>query len=196
MKNFKKVLVVIILAAIAVGYYFYLSKRPNVDTTDKVVQKSKIEKILSEDAKTVTKTPKACVKYYSEIIECLYNEEHSDEEIKSLGTKARDIFDTELNNNNPDETYLVDLNSEVLEYSKAGRIVMSYTVDSSDEVQYYTEGEKEYAIVNASYTLREKDAFTKANEEYILRKDEEGQWKILGWRIANNEDSNDQKENE
>lgn len=151
---------------------------------------------MAKDISLVTKTPKSAVKFYSEIIECLYNESPSDEEINQLGTKARAVLDEELNNNNPTENYLIELNKDVLEYSKSNRIIISYTVDATDDVKYYTQDNKEYAVVNATYTLRETDTFTKANEEYILRKDEEGYWKILGWRISSNGTTDDKNDNE
>lgn len=196
MKKYRKIIVIVILAGLALGYYFYLSNRPAVDPTDKVINATKIDKILDKDISSVTNTPKSAVKFYSEILECLYNESPSDEQITQLGTKARLILDEELNNNNPTENYLIELNKDVLEYSKANRIIVSYTVDSTDDVQYYTQDNKEYAVVKATYTLRETETFTKSNEEYILRKDEEGYWKILGWRITSKDISDDKNDNE
>lgn len=196
MKKNQKIFVIFILAILALAYYFYLSNKPEVDPTDKVVKATKIDNVLAKDISLVTKTPKSAVKFYSEIIECLYNESPSDEEINQLGTKARAVLDEELNNNNPTENYLIELNKDVLEYSKSNRIIISYTVDATDDVKYYTQDNKEYAVVNATYTLRETDTFTKANEEYILRKDEEGYWKILGWRISSNGTTDDKNDNE
>lgn len=196
MKNLKNIIILVVLAAIAIGYYFYLSHRPSTDPTDQAVNTTKIEETLAKDIKKSTNTPKSTVKFYSTILECLYNEEPSDEDIISLGNKARELFDEELLNNNPQEKYFNALSEDVGEYSKAKRIVMSYAVESSDDVEYYTEEDKEYAIVNASYTLRETEDFTKANEEYILRKDEEGNWKILGWRLAKNTVTDDQNSDE
>lgn len=196
MKKYKSMIIIVILAALALVYYFYLSNRPTADTVDKVKKTTKIEDVLAKDISTVTNTPKSAVKFYSEVLECLYNEAPKDEQITDLGIKAREVMDEELINSNPKEGYLIDLSADVSEYSKANRIILSYVVESSDEVEYYTENDKEYAIVNASYTLRETENFSKTNEEYILRKDEEGYWKILGWRIAEQIVTEDQDNNE
>lgn len=196
MKKYKSMIIIVILAALALVYYFYLSNRPTADTVDKVKKTTKIEDVLAKDISTVTNTPKSAVKFYSEVLECLYNETPKDEQITDLGIKAREVMDEELINSNPKEGYLIDLSADVSEYSKANRIILSYVVESSDEVEYYTENDKEYAIVNASYTLRETENFSKTNEEYILRKDEEGYWKILGWRIAEQVVTEDQDNNE
>lgn len=196
MKKYKSMIIIVVLAALALVYYFYLSNRPTADTVDKVKKTTKIEDVLAKDISTVTNTPKSAVKFYSEVLECLYNEAPKDEQITALGIKAREVMDEELINSNPKEGYLIDLSADVSEYSKANRIILSYVVESSDEVEYYTENDKEYAIVNASYTLRETENFSKTNEEYILRKDEEGYWKILGWRIAEQVVTEDQDNNE
>jgi hypothetical protein len=73
---------------------------------------------------------------------------------------------------------------------------MGYAIESGDEVEYYTEEDVEYAVVNSSYTLRETETFTKTNEEYILRKDENGYWKILGWRVATQAVTDDENDDE
>lgn len=195
MKNNKKIIIIVILAMVGVGYYFYLSNKPS-STTEKVVKTSKLDDILTEDISSVTNTPKSTVKFYSEILNYLYNEGPDEEQITELGKKAREVMDIELIENNPEETYFVELDTDVSEYAQARRIIMGYAIDSSDEVEYYTEENREYAVVNATYTLRESDTFTKANEEYILRKDEEGYWKILGWRIAEQAVTEDQNNNE
>jgi hypothetical protein len=196
MKRYKNVIILCVLAAMAIGYYFYLANRPGTDPTDKAAVTTKIQDTLSKDVKTITNTPRSAVKFYSIILQCLYNEVPSDAEIAALGNKARELLDEELVKNNPEASYFNDLNAELNEYSEAKRIVMSYAVESGDDVEYYTEADREYAIVNASYTLRETEDFTKTNEEYILRKDEEGYWKILGWRVAVQAVADDQNEDE
>lgn len=189
-------MILCILAVAIVGYYFYLSNRTTKDPTDKAAKTTKIEDVLAKDATKVTNTPREAVKFYSTILLCLYNESPNEEEIAALGDKAREVLDAELISNNPKETYLEDLRTEIGEYSKAKRIVMSYVVESSEDVKYYTEQEKEYAIVNTTYTLRETETFTRTSEEYILRKDEEGYWKILGWRIATKAVADDENNDE
>lgn len=196
MKKFKNVFILCIFAALIIGYYFYISNRTANDPTDKAAKTTKIEDTLAKDVDTVSNTPRSTVKFYSIILQCLYNESPSDEEVTALGEKARELLDEELIANNPDASYLDDLRAETNEYSKAKRIVMGYAIESGDEVEYYTEEDVEYAVVNSSYTLRETETFTKTNEEYILRKDENGYWKILGWRVAIQAVTDDENDDE
>lgn len=196
MKKNKNMIIICIFAVAIIGYYFYLSNKPMKDPTDKATNTTKIEDTITQDVATVTNTPRGAVKFYSTILECLYNEAPSDEEITRLADKSRELLDDELLNNNPKTSYIEDLKAEISDYSKSKRIIMSYAVESGDEVEYYTEEGKEYAIVNASYTLRETEDFMKTNEEYILRKDEKGYWKILGWRVATKAVTDDQNDDE
>ncbi|MFA9377696.1 MAG: DUF6715 family protein [Lachnotalea sp.] len=187
MKKLKNVFILGVFAALIVGYYFHLSNRTTSDPTDQAAVTTAIEDAIAKDATIVMNTPRATIKFYSTILDCLYNEEPSNEQILALGEKVRELFDQELLDSNPEKSYLDALNTDTGEYAKAKRILMGFAIESGDDVEYYTEEDVEYAIVNASYTLRETDTFTKSNEEYILRKDENGYWKILGWRVVADE---------
>ena len=55
------------------------------------------------------------------------------------------------------------------------------TVSESNEIEYKTVKKRECAYVTASYFVREGKSFTRTYQEYILRKDGKGNWKILGY---------------
>lgn len=194
MKKFKNVIIICFLAVLIIGYYYYLSNKNQPDAANKTVETSKIDETLASDISTEMKTPRSTVKFYTEVVECFYNESPTDDQIEQLGNKARELFDDELLENNSEDDYFGDLKTEIDEYAESRRIVMSSEIGSSEDVEYYTENDKEYATIYASYTLRETEVFTKSNEEYILRKDDEGNWKILGWRLTANEVSDDEED--
>lgn len=186
MKKYKNIIVIVILAALAIGYYYYLANRPGKTAQDRPVEVTKIEKVLDKTIESACKTPREVVKYYSEIIQCLYNEEPTEEDITNLGSKARELFDEELLANNTEKDYFGDLTKELDEYKSTKKIIVSYVIEKSQDIELYTQDSKEYALVNTSYTLRDTKVFTKVNEEYMLRKDDNGYWKILGWRVSAN----------
>ena len=47
---------------------------------------------------------------------------------------------------------------------------------------------EKYSEVNCVYYLKGDEGTTKVSEEYVLRKDDEGKWKILYWKLADKED--------
>lgn len=185
----------ILVGIIVVGAFYYMISHQSDGKTEDV-ETTELDQVLNKDINTVMTTPREVVNFYSSIVKCYYNEELTEEDIKAVGTQARALFDEELLENNPEDVFFSDLTEEILEYNEAKRIIFNYNVESGEKVEYYTEEEREYALVNASYTLKESSNFTKANEEYMVRKDEEGNWKILGWKLADKEVSEESSENE
>lgn len=50
----------------------------------------------------------------------------------------------------------------------------------------------ECAYVTASYFVKGKDGYTKTYQQYVLRQDEDGKWKILAYEVVKgNGDSTD-----
>lgn len=193
MKNFKNVFVLLALVLLGVAFYINFSYKQSHETINRKGNSSKINMVLEKESSELKENPIAIVEFYSELLQCLYNEKPSDKEIQKLGLKAREILDEELKQNNPEENYLKGLSTDVLLYQKANRVILSYTIDSNNDTHFYTQEEKEYAVVKATYTIREVDTFTKTKEEYILRKDEQGNWNILGWRVDPQSDFDDPK---
>ena len=65
MSKAKKPMIFIILAALIVGYYFYLSNR-KVDNNDSIAKKTPLTEITDRDLdKNYPGTPKSVVTYYS-----------------------------------------------------------------------------------------------------------------------------------
>ena len=44
--------------------------------------------------------------------------------------------------------------------------------------------ENHFAKIIASYTMKEASDYKKTYEEFLLREDENGRWKIVGWRLT------------
>lgn len=186
MEKYKNIIAIVIMGVLVVGYFYYLNNKDvnKGGEEEVVVELTEIENVLETDITSAMKTPREAVKFYSSIMKCYYNESPTEEHVEQLGKKAKELFDDELAETNQDGAYLSNLQKEVETFAEARKKVMSYTVQSSSDVEYYREDKREYAIVLASYTFRETEIFEKSNEEYILRKDDEGNWKILGWRLT------------
>ena len=50
------------------------------------------------------------------------------------------------------------------------------------DVEFQTIDGAECACVTASYFVRDDEGYSKTAQEYILRKDQEGKWKILAFQ--------------
>ena len=73
--------------------------------------------------------------------------------------------------------------AEVDDYHAKNKTINNASVCSSNEVEFMTKDDREYAYVTASYFLRDKEGFTKSNQNYILRKDDSDHWKILAFEL-------------
>lgn len=182
-KSSKKTIVVmtIFLIVIVISYYFIrTSTKPLIKIgTDNATE---YDKLLAKDIENnYPSSPREIVKLYNRIMKCLYNQDLKDEEIDKLSEVLRALLDEELLNNNPNETFLIDLKSEITTYRKASRTIINYTVQGNKDVSYWEKNEEDLASVVSSISLKENSDYTKVFHKYILRQDNDGKWKILGW---------------
>lgn len=191
MKKMKYVIIGAICICIVVGYYAYLSYR---DNSPKEEELTEVQKIILKDLSgdSYPATPREVVKFYNRIVACLYNEEFTDEELHKLTDQARCLMDEELADNNPSEQYFLRVQAEVDSYHEAKRTISNVTVCDSNDVETTTMDGRECAYVTASYLIRETGKIIKSNQNYILRKDEEGKWKILAFELIEGDPTEDE----
>lgn len=182
MKRIRVAVIGIICIALVVGYYYHLSnKNTSSDASDLTEVQKVTLKNLNGDAYPAT--PREVIKLYNRIMCCYYNEEYTEEEFQKLADQALALMDEELLANNPPEQYYLRVQADVDTYHEKGRTINNASVCDSNEVKFATIGEDECAYVSASYFVRDDDGFTKSNQNYVLRKNEEEQWKILAFEL-------------
>jgi hypothetical protein len=192
-KSTKKTIIVmfIFLIVIVISYYF-------IRTSTKPLFKmgtdndTEYEKLLAKDIKNnYPFSPREVIKLYSRITKCLYNQDLKDEEIDKLSEVLLVLLDDELLINNPKDTFLIDLKSEITTYRKASRTIINYTVQSNADINYWEKNEQSLSSVVSSISLKEGSDYTKVYQKYILRNENDGQWKILGWEPTKEIDLNE-----
>ena len=132
-------------------------------------------------------SPKEVLKYFFEITTCLYNEKLSEEDVNALALKVQELFDDELIANNPQEEYLTELKSEIASFQTSNSQILNYSTSSSVDVDYFEEDGCSFARIYGTYYLQVQKNLKSLEEVFLLRKDEEGHWKLYGWQpIENN----------
>ncbi len=183
-KTIKIVIIGLVLAAIILGYYYYLSNR-NREAKEETVQISTVQNVLMRDLENYyPPTPKEVITYYSEISKCFYNEEYTDEELEQLAFKIMELYDDELIENNPDDDYLQALREDIIGMKTEKYTITGFQVSASTDVDFYTDDGREYASLYCTYNLFQGKQSVSSVEKFVLRKDEDGHWKILGWELA------------
>ena len=74
--------------------------------------------------------------------------------------------------------------SEISDYKKKEVTISSYVAPMSTDVEYYSKDGDEMAQLYCTYTLRQGRTKQDVEEVFILRKDDNSRWKILGWDIV------------
>lgn len=185
-KGTKGMILLVVLVCLILGYYFYLSNgdRPELEETDAEIM-TMTQKALGRNLETnYPPTPKEVVKYFSEITQCFYNEEHDDEELKALGLQMRGIYDDELIANQTEEEYLDLLKKDIDEYKANGRTISSYSPSASVDVEMFSQDGYEWARLYCVYDIKQDSLLYQTTLCFILRKDENDHYKIYGWKKA------------
>ncbi len=186
MKKMKYVIIGVLIVGLVVGYYAYYTHEKS---KKEEVELSEVQKIILKDlsGKSYPATPREVVKFYNRIIACYYNEEFTEEELHQLTDQARALMDNELADNNPSEQYYQRVAGEVQSYRDDKLTITNVNISDSNDIQTIELDGKDCAYVNASYLVRKGSELVKTNQSYILRKDDEGKWRILAFELVEGE---------
>ena len=183
------IIMIIVAAALIAGYVFMTTQRGKEREqsleTETAKEMTAVQKIIAEAPyKEYPATPVQVVKYYNEITKCFYNEKYSDQELTSLSMLSRTLFDQELKDQQSDVDYLVALQADIEVFKASNITIYDSVVSPSTEVEYFTHDGYDCARLYSTYTLKSGTVYQSTKEVYILRKDEEGRWKILGFDMV------------
>lgn len=181
MKKVRIVIIAVVLVGLVCGGFYYMSSKKDVSVENKT-ELTTLDKLILKDLESnYPSTPRAVVKLYNQIITCYYSSEFKDDEFEKLVDQALLLFDDELKAKNPKDEYMKTLSNEIEEYKTKDKTISQTAVCSSNDVLYRNDNGDEIAYVNASYFIKEGKDHVKTYEQYVLRKDEKGNWKILGY---------------
>lgn len=184
-KHIKTLIIGCILAALVIGFYYYLSNRTDKESAQDTETVTHTQQVLLRNLDTnYPPTPKEVVKYFCEISQCFYNEEHTDEEIEQLGLQIQKLYDEELIANQTQDEYIQNLISEVANMKKNDMVISSYSTSASTDVEEFTEDGYKWARLYCTFSVRKGTKLVNSNERFLLRKDDNGHWKIYGWELA------------
>lgn len=180
----KIVIIGIVLAALVVGYFYYLSNRGK-ETQEEVVLSTKVQTVLMRDLdKNYPPSPKEVVKYFNEISQCFYSENYTEDELYDLAIKIQGIYDDELIANKTEEEYINDLKDDIAQMKQADCAILSYQISASTDVEFFVEDGDSCARLYCNYSIRQGTGAFSEMYVFILRQDEDKHWKILGWDMS------------
>lgn len=175
----------IVLVAIVVGYAFHINRKSAQDA-EIAVESTAVQKVLMRDLeRNYPPTSKEVVKYFAEITKCFYNEDYTDEELEQMALKIQGIYDAELIENKSQEDYMTDLRSEIADWKKNGYTISSYVLSASVDVEEFVENGYSCERLYCTFNVKQgTNGTVRSMEQFVLRKDDDGHWKILGWDLV------------
>lgn len=194
MKNAKYVIIgIACICLICAGFYFYSQNNREVEK-----DLTEIEKVIVKDLdNSYPKTPREVVKFYNRIVKCYYGDEPTEVQLGKLVDQMRCLLDDDLLLVNSRDEYYNSVVTDIAQYKEEKKSVVSTDVCDSNDVFYITddkdgENEKdELAYVNASYFVNVDGRFGYTYQQFVLRQDENGRWKILTFYEVEGEESDD-----
>jgi len=186
----KATILISLMVALIIGYYCYLSYRNSHINSQAAAEEVALEMTDTQELlarakyKEYPTTPAQVVKYYNEITTCFYNDEHTDEELRALADLSRSLYDSELVAHQSMDDYMEKLKLDIEVFAAGNIRVYDSTVTPATDVEFFSHNGYECAKLNSTYTLKSGTNYETTVEVYILRKDEDGHWKIFGFALA------------
>ena len=182
MKSVKIIIIAILCVTLICGGY-YLFSQNNVVSEQSLTE---VEKVLVKDLKKdYPKTPREVIKFYNRIVKCYYGEKLSNRELQDMTEQMLCLLDEDLLVVNPSDEYFKSVVADINAYSRENKRIVNTDVCDSNDVIYVDDvkdGANEVdklAYVNASYFINTDGKFTNTYQQFVLRQDEDGCWKIL-----------------
>ena len=185
MKKAVRILAITLIVAFGVVYFAFIADRGTEPKPAIMETNDEVSKLIVRNLDTdYPNSPREVARFYSRIMQSYYALDYTEEELIKLVSQSRILFDPELLEENPEEDYITNLKAEIKSFEEKEQIITNYKVDEVGEIEYYSAEGIEYAEVSVEYSLKNKDGLSKVYEDYMMRKDEEGSWKILGWKLT------------
>jgi len=194
MKNAKFIIIgIAFVCLICAGFYFF-----SQDNKDNEKDLTEIEKVIVRDLDgNYPKTPREVVKFYNRIVKCYYGDEPTEEQLNDLVDQMMCLLDEDLLLVNPRDTYYSSVVNDIALYKEQNKSVVRTDVSDSNDVTYITDDKDgatekdELAYVNASYFVNTDGQFAYTYQQFVLRQDADGRWKILTFYEIEGEESDD-----
>ncbi|MFV0341982.1 MAG: DUF6715 family protein [Anaerocolumna sp.] len=181
-KTLQTIITMFIISVLIVTVYYFVRTDRGIGVKNTQSKKTQAEILVEQDIEDeYPATPKDVLELYINISKYCYDRNTSEEQIDKLAAQARLLYDEELLENNPLEIYKSNLQDEINRFRDENIDVMNYYTGNDEDAEFWTNDNKEYASRIVTYTLKDGSDYTKVYCTFILRRDNNSKWKILGW---------------
>lgn len=182
-ETLKVVIMVILVALVILGIYMALIVRGGKNQSDeKTSLLTEVQQITTMNLdENYPNSERDVVSLFGRITKALYGETYTDEEFSQMASQLEKLYDPELLAQQ--NGYESSLKDEVQQKKNDYYTVQNYVVADKDEIVYKKIDGKECASLDCLFAMRQNTEMATINYVFILRKSDDGRWKILGWTV-------------
>lgn len=180
----KSVVLVALGALIVLGVFFLFTRTKKTGkeedyelTVVDEITTTNLEKNYPADARMV-------VDFYGKIMKTLYRETYTEEQQMKMLDVLAGIMDDELLAGQT--SFYQSMRSEVEQRKKEDYSIVAYVVQNAEPNVVKVDGSK-MCNIDCLFSLRHKTVTTASYYQFVMRQDDEGKWKILGWVVKQDE---------
>ena len=182
-ETLKVVIMVILVALVILGIYMALIVRGGKNQADEETSLlTEVQQITTMNLdENYPNSERDVVSLFGRITKALYGETYTDEEFSQMASQLEKLYDPELLAQQ--NGYESSLKDEVQQKKNDYYTVQNYVVADKDEIVYKKIDGKECASLDCLFAMRQNTEMATINYVFILRKSDDGRWKILGWTV-------------
>lgn len=180
----KSIVLVALGAVVILGVYLLLNKdkKSGVEETYELtavdnITTTNLDKDYPADARKV-------VDLYARTMKVLYKEKYSDEQQTKMLDVLAGIMDDELLA--AQSNFYKSMRDEVKGKKDEDYSIPNYVVQNKEPEVVTVDGKK-MCTVKCLFSLRHGTVSSATYYEFVMRQDDQGKWKILGWNVLEDE---------
>lgn len=184
-KSITKFTIMVCIIVIAGMFIYYRFMSPKEEAETEKIPTTEIEKLIARDLEEgYPETPKEVLNTYLRYVQCIYNNDLDEEQLKGLMKQLRVLYHSELLANNKEDNQFTKIKAELDSFSKTKTSIVTATLDNA--VKKKKIQGKDCALILANLMLGNSDGYLKAKQRFVLA-NEDGNWKILGFQKVSEE---------
>lgn len=182
----KSLVLVLLGATVILGLYFLFTRNKSTGN-EETYEITVVDEITTTNLeKNYPASARKVVDLYAKSMQVLYRETYTDDQRDKMIAVIQGLMDEELLANNPN--FAQSIRNEVKERRDDDYSISAYVVQTKEPDEVSVSGRK-MCNVDCLFNLRYASNGTTANYyTFIMRRDtENGNWKILGWTLKEEE---------